>query len=213
MKKFLLIFTMICLLLLCSCRRLNQPDDIYYSNNNSSDISSNFSFVTSDFSSTTSDTTTTNLPERDDPTSSSENTSSQDIVTSYGELDNSIENNVDISTISIETTDIYYSNMSNSISFTIFNSRKKSFTYFTDFFLQKYENGDWEYVETKDRNINYKFETTISTSSVEIISLKIKDLYNAPLLTGNYRIIQESDYGTLVSNEFVIVEEDFFTNE
>lgn len=211
MKKLLLVLVILLALLLCSCRKINQPDNTGNFSSNSSEINSD---CISDNSSVVS------LPERNDFSSNSSTTSSQNnIVTSYGEMTDSNKGNTpsDIPArevkLSIDVDKPYYRNTISAISFTLYNENKGIFTYKTDFFLQIYEDGKWKYHTTKSGEIDYKFNTAESDSHVVTIIYKIDDLYNSPLPYGTYRFIQESDDGTITSNSFEIVENSFFDGE
>lgn len=181
---------------------MNKTENNDFISNNSS------STVTSDYSSTVSQLI---LPERVEPDASSstntEASSQQDIVASYDEPDTSSQESVDVASLNIETLKPDYTTTSNSISFTLFSDNRSNFTYYTDFFLQRYEDGKWNYVTTKSGIIDYKFNTATATSNIESLSIYLKELYETPLATGRYRIIQESDEGSIVSNEFGIIEE------
>lgn len=93
------------------------------------------------------------------------------------------------------------------------NEKRNAFTYYTDFFLQKYEDGKWDYYPTKNGEIEYKFDTARSDSYRMFIVLNFKDKYNTPLPVGKYRIIQASDGGIITSNVFEVVEDEFFDGE
>lgn len=211
MKKALLIFMILPTLLLCSCRKINQPDNLGYLSSNSSEINSDY---ISDNSSIIS------LPERNDFSSDySAPSDEENIVTSYGEMTDSGQANTSSNIpakevkLSIDVDKPYYRSTISAISFTLYNENKSIFTYKTDFFLQIYEDGKWKYHTTKNGEIDYKFNTAESDSHVTSIIYQIDNLYNTPLPYGKYRFIQESDYGTITSNSFEIVEDSFFDGE
>lgn len=202
MKKLLLIFVLLITLLLCSCRKINQPDDTNYTSSNSSDISSDVSSTTSDFV----------LPERPTSTTTS---SEQEITTSDADNTASTESTVKTAadTLSIDVQNPYYRTSVKILSLTLYNEEKSKFTYYTDFFLQRYQDGKWTYCNTKDGEINYLFKTAESESHVQSILFDLSKLYNLPLSTGTYRIIQQSDDGTITSKSFEIVDDSFFDGE
>ena len=67
-------------------------------------------------------------------------------------------------------------------------------------------NGKWEYVDTINETIEYKFNIASSSSNVEFLTYDLRKLYKTPLLTGQYRFIQETDIGKVVSNSFEIID-------
>lgn len=203
MKKFLLVFSLIIILSLCSCRKINQPDDTNYTNSNSSELNSDFSSTTSDFV----------FPERDDPSTSSINSSRPDPDTSSHDNSSSSETTTAKVSLAIDVGMPYYRTSIKAISFTLYNEYKSKFTYYTDFFLQKYEDGKWKYQTTKSGEINYLFKTAESESYVDFLVLDLRELYDLPLSTGTYRIIQESDDAVITSKTFEIVEDSFFDGE
>ena len=207
MKKILLVFALVFILLLCSCSKMNQVPDTNnnYTDNNSSETDFDTSSVISDFT----------LPERDDPSTSTQESESDNVVTSNPEYEHedTISSDVKVSdNLSIDVHIPYYRSSVNYISFTLY-SDGGVFTYYTDFFLQKYENGKWEYYPTKNGEINYKFNVAKSTSNTETINYDLKNLYNTPLPYGKYRFIQHNDFGSIESREFEIVEDSFFDGE
>ncbi len=199
MKKSLIVLCLILILLLCACRRIKQPDDTNYASSNSSEVNSDYSFVSSDLI----------LPDRDDPTVSS-TSSDNETVTSSDEQNTSSEESVQVENLSIEMEKYYYLPTNYTVSFFLSNERKSAFTYYTDFFLQKYEDGEWEYYPTTSGEIEYSFNTARSDSYRTFIVLNLKDQYNTPLPIGKYRIIQASDGGIITSNIFEVVEKEFF---
>lgn len=194
MKKIALTLILIMLFSLCACRSNNQTDKPTSMGNSSDITSSNTSSVTSDFS----------LPERDDPTEST----TQSDNNSSSELE-SEENTSSILSVTknltLETEKPYYKTSTAMINIVLHNDGG-IFNYYTDFFLQRYENGDWEYVDTSNNIIDYKFNIATSTSNVEFITYDTRKLYSTPLPTGKYRFIQESDSGTIVSNSFELID-------
>lgn len=207
MKKICILLCVSIIFTLCSCRKLNQTDNTDFTSNNSS------STTASDYSSAYSSTVSElNLPEREEPNTSSSSsvvsdTSQQDIDTSYDDSDTSSQVTVNVDKLNIETDKPDYSTFAKKISFTLFSDSNSSFSYYTDFFLQKYENGKWIYVTTKSGSIDYKFNTATASNYVESLYINVSELYGTPLTTGRYRIVQESDNGSIISNEFGIVEE------
>ena len=203
LKKICILLCVCIIFTLCSCRKLNQTDNTDFTSNNSSLTTS------SDYSSEVSQLT---LPERAEPNTSSSSSvvsdsSQQDIVTNYDEGYTSSQETVNVDNLNIETDKPDYSTFAESISFTLFSDTKEGFFYYTDFFLQKYENGKWIYVATKNGSIDYKFNTATASNYVESLYINVSELYETPLTTGRYRIVQESDDGSIISNEFGIVEE------
>ncbi len=196
MKKILLIFCLIALVLLCSCRRINQPENNSYTSSNSSDIISDYSSVTSELV----------LPERDEPTASTEqesNISSDETVSS---------NNTILSTpqLTITVDKPYYRSSISAISFTLFNEKRNKFTYKNDFFLQQYKDGEWKAYKTKSGEFDYEVLTVNTESYIEFVIYDLKKLYDTPLEFGTYRFVLESDNGTVTSNSFQIIEDSFF---
>ena len=180
MKKVLLIFSLIIILSLCSCRKINQPDDTNYAGSNSSELNSDISFTTSDIV----------LPERDEPTSSTNSSSvsenDNDTVTSHDSIDNSTPAVTLNAELAIDLSKPYYRSSVKTLSITLYNEKKSKFTYYTDFFLQRYENGEWIYHTTQSGEINYEYKTAESTSHVQFIVYDITKLYKTPLPFGTY---------------------------
>ncbi len=196
MKKIFLIFCLIAIVLLCSCRKINQPENNNYTSSNSSDVNSDFSSVTSELV----------LPERDEPTTSVDqesNISSDETVTS----DNTVLSTPQL-TITIDKT--YYRSSISAISFTLFNEKRNKFTYKNDFFLQQYKDGEWKAYKTKSGEFDYEVLTIDTESHIEFVIYDLKKLYDTPLEFGTYRFVLETDYGTITSNSFKIMEDSFF---
>ena len=206
MKKLLLILALCLPLLLCSCRKINQTDNDYqYSN--TSDISSDYVDISSDYVSSV----TSSLPERTDPADGEESD------TNYGShnttaLDEEAKT-VTVDSLSIDMDKTYYRNTVKILTFTLYNEDKNIFTYYTDFFLQTYVDGEWKYYTTKSGEVEYKFNTKDAESYIEFVKFDLSDNYNLPLPLGTYRIVQESDYGTIVSRSFEIVDDSYFDGE
>ena len=197
LKKFSIFLCFILIFSLCSCRKVNQTDNTNISNNSSIDTQSDFSATASDYV----------LPERDEPdnsTSNSSNSTNKQDYTSYVESDTPLEDVTDISLLNLETEKAMYDSSITTLTLVLYS--KNSFTYYTDFFLQKLNNDKWEYVETRNKNIEYKFNIEKSEKSIEFITLDLYELYRLPLETGTYRIIQASDKGILISNEIEITQ-------
>ena len=196
MKKILLIFCLIAMVLLCSCRRINQPENNNYTSSNFGDINSDNSSVVSELV----------LPERDEPTASVDqesNISSDETVSS----DNSIFSTPQL-TITVDKP--YYRSSISAISFTLFNEKRNKFTYKNDFFLQQYKDGEWKAYKTKSGEFNYEVLTIDTESYIEFVIYDLKKLYNTPLEFGTYRFVLETDYETFTSNSFEIIEDSFF---
>ena len=197
LKKFLPILVLAFILTLTSCRKVNQTDT--QSSNNSS-TSSVFS-----------------LPERDNPNSdssskhnSSDANGSNDTESSKSSDEYNEEPDV---LLSIYVDKPYYRKTVKTITFTLYNNNKNKFTYENDFFLQIYKDGDWKYYPTKNGEINYNNIKKETESYIESVIFNLKNKYDLPLDVGTYRIIQESDSGTVVSDEFNIAEDSYFDGE
>lgn len=183
---------------LCSCRSTKENDNL--TSSKKSDITS------SDFSSTTSDI---QLPNRDLPDSNNSDTSNSNESTTSNET----ESPVSVSNVSltIETDNTYYLTSTKVIGFTLYNKNKNTFNYQTDYFLQYYnDKGNWEYVKTKNGEIEYLYNIKESKSNVEFIRFDLRELYDLPLTTGTYRIVLQNGEQTIVSNIFQFVNEVFF---
>lgn len=194
MKKISLVLTLIIILSLCSCRKVNQTDT---QNSNNSSTSSILT-----------------LPERDNP--NSDNASKHNSSAANGS--NSTESSEVYKEepevlLSIYVDKPYYRKSVKTIKFTLYNNNKNKFTYENDFFLQIYTDGDWKYYPTKSGEINYSHIKKETESYIETVIFNLKNKYNLPLDVGTYRIIQESDSGTVVSDEFNIAEDSYFDGE
>lgn len=201
MKKFLLVFCLIIILSLCSCRKINQPDT-NHTDSNLSDLSSDLSSITSDMIlPETSDSVSSQIiSSRPEPDESSGSSTTSDEISANAKL-------------SIDVDNPYYKTSVKTISFTIYNEYKGKFNFYSDFFLQRYENGNWKYCTTLDGEINYQFKTIESDSHVASFVLDLRNLYQLPLPTGTYRIIQETDDAVITSKSFEIVDNSFFGGE
>lgn len=195
MKKITIVFLVAALLCFCSCSDDVEVTDNNVLNNSADNSSSDTTSVISDFE----------LPERDDPTESSTTSSSNtDIVTSHNpEPEN--ENLTVTRNLTLEVEKPSYKSTATMLNLILHNERGV-FNYYTDFFLQRYENGKWEYYTTLTDNIEYKYNIATSDGNVMFITYDLRKNYKTPLPTGTYRFIQESDSGKLVSNSFKIVD-------
>ena len=199
MKKFALILTFIMLFCLCASGEETSTNNTN-TNSNTNATTSGTSSVTSDFS----------LPERDDPTSSNESSNTSDTSSNSSNNSNIYHDDIPVDlkatkNINIEVENPQYKSSVIMINIVLHHERGK-FNYYTDFFLQRYENGKWEYVDTINENIEYKFNIASSSSNVEFLTYDLRKLYKTPLLTGQNRFIQETDIGKVVSNSFEIID-------
>ena len=108
----------------------------------------------------------------------------------------------------IETDHPYYFTEDTKITFTLYNTNRKPFTYKTDFFLQIKEDSEWKYYPTKSGLINYEYKTETTDSQFVYLTFDLEEEYNLPLQEGTYRIIQESDEDILTSNTFTVSHRD-----
>ncbi len=199
MKKISLILVLVMLFTLCACGEDTSTNNTS-TNSNTNTSSSNTSSVTSDFS----------LPEREDPTSSTNSTNSSNTSSNNSTNSNIYHDDIPVDlkatkNINIEVEYPSYKSSAVMINIILHHERGK-FNYYTDFFLQRYENGKWEYVDTINNNIEYKFNIASSSNNVEFMTYDLSKLYNTPLQTGKYRFIQETDIGKIVSNSFEIID-------
>ena len=199
LKKILIVFVLLIALLMCSCRRINQQDtDTNYTGSNSSELNSDISEITSQI--TTPNTSVSVDTSRPEPgTSSNEDNTSNETVAKVD--------------LAIDTDNPYYKTTVKTISFTLYNNYKSRFTYYSDFFLQIYINGDWKYYPTADGEINYQFKKLESDSYVTSYVFDLRNLYNLPLPVGTYRIIQQTDDAVITSRSFEVVDDSFFGDE
>ena len=165
MKKFALILTFIMLFCLCACGEETSTNNTN-TNSNTNATTSGTSSVTSDFS----------LPERDDPTSSNESTSSGSTSSNNSNNSNIYHDDIPVDlkatkNINIEVENPQYKSSVIMINIVLHHERGK-FNYYTDFFLQRYENGKWEYVDTINETIEYEFNIASSSSNVEFLTLE-----------------------------------------
>lgn len=197
LKKFLPILVLAFILTLTSCRKVNQTDT------QSSNNSSTSSILT--------------LPERDNP--NSDNASKHNSSAANGSNDTESSKSSDEYNeepdvlLSIYVDKPYYRKTVKTIKITLYNNNKNKFTYKNDFFLQIYKDGDWKYYPTKNGEINYSNIKKETESYIESVIFNLKNKYNLPLDVGTYRIIQESDSGTVVSDEFNIAEDSYFDGD
>ena len=200
MKIISLILVLVMICSLCACGEDASTNNTN-SNSNTNSSGSNTSSVTSDFS----------LPERDDPTSSTNSTNNSNTINNNSTSTDIYHDDTPIDlkatkNINIEVENPYCNSSAIMINIVLYHEKGK-FNYYTDFFLQKYNDGKWEYVETIDNTIDYKFNIASSSSNVEFITFDFRKLYNTPLQNGKYRFIQESDIGKIVSNSFEIIDD------
>ena len=204
MKKIALSLILIMLISICACGEetdTSANNTEINSNTTQSESTSNTSSVISDFE----------LPERDDPTNPSSNSSSDKNFNASHDPDDQQSNLTVTKNLDLEVEKTSYKSSVFMINI-ILHNEKGVFNYYTDFFLQKYENGNWEYCTTLTENIEYKYYIATSQSNIEFITYDLRKNYAIPLSTGTYRFIQESDYGKLVSNTFEIVD-NIYTEE
>lgn len=180
------------LLSLCACSGDNTIDN--------TNTSSNLNISSSNTTSIKDDFT---LPERDDPTSSTTSNNSN-FNPNHDQDDTSSQLTVK-KRLHLEVEKPYYKSSIIMINLILHNDNG-IFNYYTDFFLQKYENGKWEYHTTINDTIDYKFNIASSDSNVAFVTYDLRKLYTTPLPTGTYRFIQESDNGKMVSNSFEIID-------
>lgn len=194
MKKIALFLVVLMLSSLCACRSNNETNNTP-TNSTPSNSNSNTTSIKDDFT----------LPERADPTSSTNSTSSNNSSFNPYHEDEIVESELKVTEkITIEVEKTSYTSSAKMINIVL--QSDSVFNYYTDFFLQKYENGKWEYHITKNENIEYRFNVATSESKIHFFTYNISQLYNTPLPTGTYRIIQESDVGKIVSNSFEIID-------
>lgn len=187
---------MLTLTLLCSCRSTNENNNLTSSNKSNS--------ASSDLSSTISDV----LPDRDLPDDKNSDTTNSSDNNSTNSENDVPEQKV---SLSIETTSNYFRSSVKTIGLTLYNKNKNIFTYQTDFFLQYYtDDGKWEYVETKNGEIEYKYNTAETKSYIEKVYFDLRTIYDLPLPYGTYRVILQNGEETIASNSFQIVEDSFF---
>lgn len=144
------------------------------------------------------------------PEVSDDNTSSN---SSDEQISSNPESFYDTVELYIETIKPYYYTADSQIDFVIYTNESYYFSYKTDFFLQYYKNDKWEYYPTKNGIIDYKFETKNVDSKSVVLTLNLEEKYDLPLLSGKYRIIQESDDDIIISNEFQIMHPEFWIEE
>lgn len=192
MKKIALVLVFVMLLSLCACSGDNTIDN--------TNTSSNLNISSSNTTSIKDDFT---LPERDDPTSSTTSNNSN-FNPNHDQDDTSSQLTVK-KRLHLEVEKPYYKSSIIMINLILHNDNG-IFNYYTDFFLQKYENGKWEYHTTINDTIDYKFNIASSDSNVAFVTYDLRKLYTTPLPTGTYRFIQESDNGKMVSNSFEIID-------
>ena len=200
MKKIAIALVVIMLLCLCACSDDETTNNIV--DNNSNDTNTNTSSVISDFE----------LPERDDPTVSSNTSSSNKDYNTSHDPDDDQSNLTVTKNLTLEVERTSYNSSVIMINIILHNERGV-FNYYNDFFLQKYVDGKWEYHTTINDSLEYKFYIATSQSNVEFITYDLRKNYTTPLPTGTYRFIQESDSGKLVSNSFEIVDNIISNND
>ncbi len=194
LKKFLPILVLAFILTLTSCRKVNQTDT------QSSNNSSTSSILT--------------LPERDNPNSDSSSKHNSSAANGSNSTESSeVYKEEPEVLLSIYVDKPYYRKTVKTITFTLYNNNKNKFTYENDFYLQIYKDGDWKYYPTKSGEINYSHVKKETESYIESVIFNLKNKYDLPLDVGTYRIIQESDSGTVVSDEFNIAEDSYFDGE
>ena len=197
MKKIALLLILIMLFSVCACGDDTNTNINTETNNNTTqgDSNSNTSSVISDFE----------LPERDDPTDSSNNTSTDKDFNASHDPDDNQQNLTVTKNLTLEVEKTIHTSSVIMINIVLRNEKGK-FNYYNDFFLQKYVNGKWEYHTTLTDSIDYKYYIATSQGNIEFITYDLRKNYSTPLPTGTYRFIQESDSGKLVSNSFEIVD-------
>ena len=197
MKKIALLLILIMLFSICACGDGTNTNINTETNNNTTqgDSNSNTSSVISDFE----------LPERDDPTDSSNNTSTDKDFNASHDPDDNQQNLTVTKNLTLEVEKTIHTSSVIMINIVLRNEKGK-FNYYNDFFLQKYVNGKWEYHTTLTDSIDYKYYIATSQGNIEFITYDLRKNYSTPLPTGTYRFIQESDSGKLVSNSFEIVD-------
>ncbi len=198
MKKIALVLIAVMLFPLCACSDENTINNTNTSSNPNIS-SSNTTSIKDDFT----------LPERDDPTNpTTSNNSTNNNNSSFNQYHDQDDASSQLTVqkrLHLEVEKPYYKSSTIMINL-ILHSDNGTFNYYTDFFLQKYENGKWEYHTTKNDTIDYKFNIASSDSNVAFVTYDLRKLYTMPLPTGTYRFIQESDNGKMVSNSFEIVD-------
>ena len=196
MKKLAISLILIMLLSLCACSEDTENNINNETNNTTQNSSSsNTSSVISDFE----------LPERDDPTNSSNNSSTDKDFNASHDPDDDQSNLTITQNLNLEVEKTTYKSSVIMINLVLQNE-KGVFNYYTDFFLQKYENGSWKYYQTLSETIDYKFNIASSESNIVFITYDLRKNYATPLETGTYRFIQESSSDKIISNSFEIID-------
>ena len=194
MKKVLILCVLLPVLL-CSCKSANNNENTF-----SSTTSTNESL-----SSYTSASDSSYKMQSSIITPSREETTADITSREPSSVDEEVSEEFDLV---IETERPYYFTEDTKITFTLYNTNRKPFTYKTDFFLQIKKDGEWKYYPTKSGLINYEYKTETTDSHFIYLTLNLEEEYNLPLQEGTYRIIQESDEDVLTSNTFTISHRD-----
>ncbi|MGN1319735.1 MAG: immunoglobulin-like domain-containing protein [Acutalibacteraceae bacterium] len=191
MKKVFFLCVLLLPILLCSCKSTNNNENTFSGTTSTNESLSSYASA-SDTSSELQNSIITSSREEDTADITSREPSS---------VDEEVSEEFDLV---IETDRPYYYTEDTKITFTLYNTDRKPFTYKTDFFLQIEKDGEWKYYPTKSGLINYEYKTEETDSHYIYLTLNLEEEYNLPLQEGTYRIIQESDEDILTSNTFTI---------
>lgn len=194
MKKVSLLCVLLPVLL-CSCKSTNNNENKF----------SNTMSINESLSSYTSASDSSSETQNSIITSSSEEATADITSREQSSSDEEVAEKFDLV---IETDQPYYFTEDTKITFTLYNTNRKPFTYKTDFFLQIKKDGEWKYYPTKSGLINYEYKTETTDSQFVYLTFDLEEEYNLPLKEGTYRIIQESDEDVITSNSFTISHRD-----